>query len=336
MATIQDIARIAGVSATTVSNVIHGNFKRVSKKRVEEVRRVIKELNYVPNMSARSLKTNASHIIAAFNFIVPEESGGSFQDPFHSALLTGIEQELRQSNYFLMVRSISSAEELLGFLSTWSVDAMILTGIVSQSFYKQLASQPAPFLLVDSSVTGDRHLSLSLEDRHGARLATRHLLELGHRDILFCGPAPMSEGVIAQRLLGYRDALEEQGIAFDERNLRTCRMEISEGVALGEELAREGGFTAIFATADILAAGLMAGLQKAGLRVPGDVSVIGFDDLPVARLCVPQLSTVRQDVLERGRTAARMLLSSLKGEETAPLTFPVSLVQRGSTGPRKG
>lgn len=336
MATIQDIARLAGVSATTVSNVIHGNFKRVSPARVNEVRRIIRELNYVPNMSARSLKTNASHIIAAFNFIVPEESGGSFQDPFHSALLAGIEQELRHSDYFLMVRSISSAQELLSFLSTWSVDALILTGILSQDFYDELCTQPAPFLLVDSSVAGDRHLSMQLDDRRGGYLATRHLLDLGHRRILFCAPSPIGEGVIAQRLLGYRDALDEHGIAFNERMVRTCRMEISEGVALGRALADEGGFTAIFATADILAAGLMAGLQNAGLKVPDQVSVMGFDDLPVARLCVPQLTTVRQDVQARGRTAAQMLLKALKGECSEPLVFPVTLVQRGSTGKAPG
>ena len=332
MPTIQDIARIAGVSATTVSNVIHGNRKRVSADTVNKITAVISREGYVPNMSARSLKTNASHIIGVFNFIVPEESGGSFQDPFHSALFTGIEQELRQSDYFLMVRTISSIGELLKYLSNWNVDALILTGILSKAFYEQLVKQPAPFVLVDSYVNDESSLQIHLEDRQGAYLATRHLIGLGHERILFCGPAPMQEGVIGERLKGYRQALTEEDIPFDPGRLLLCPMGIEEAASLGRTLAARMDFTAIFATADVLAAGLMAGLQNAGKRVPEDFSVIGFDDLPVARLTVPQLTTIRQDVVMRGRVAIQMLLSALRGKKPDNITFPVTLVRRGSTG----
>lgn len=331
MPTIQDIARLAGVSTTTVSNVIHGRMKRVSKETVQAIKAIIAQEGYVPNLSARSLKTNASHIIGVFNYIVPEETGGSFQDPFHSALLTGIEQELRQSDYFMMVRSISSIEELLKYLSNWNIDALILTGILSPSFYLQLKAQQVPFLLVDSYVHDESHLQIHLEDRQGAYDATRHLLNLGHREILFCGPAPMHEGVIGERLAGYRQALQEQGLPFEESRLILCPMGVAEAAQLGRELANQRDFTAIFATADVLAAGLLVGLQSAGRRIPEDCSIIGFDDLPIAQLTVPQLTTIRQDVVERGRTAIRMLLSALSGDTPRNITFPVSLVERGST-----
>ena len=332
MPTILDIARIAGVSATTVSNVIHGNMKRVSPDTVNKIMTVITREGYVPNMSARSLKTNASHIIGVFNYIVPQESGGTFQDPFHSALFTGIEQELRQSDYFLMVRTISSIGELLKYLSNWNVDALILTGILSKPFYEELKKQPAPFLLVDSYVDDEGCMQIHLEDKRGAYLATRYLIGLGHEHILFCGPAPMQEGVIGERLKGYRQALDEQGIPFDPDRLLLCPMGIEEAASLGRSLADRDDFTAIFATADILAAGLMAGLQNAGKRVPEDLSIIGFDDLPVARLTVPQLTTIRQDVVNRGRVAIQMLLSALRGKKPDNVTFPVTLVERGSTG----
>lgn len=332
MPTIQDIARIAGVTSTTVSNVIHGHMKRVSPDTVKKIMAVISQEGYVPNMSARSLKTNASHIIGVFNYIVPEESGGSFQDPFHSALLTGIEQELRQSDYFLMVRSISSIEELLKYLSNWNIDALILTGILSLAFYEKLKEQPAPFLLVDSYVHDESRLQIHLEDRKGAWLATSHLIGLGHEHILFCGPAPMQEGVIGERLKGYRQALEENSIPFDSKKLLLCPMGIDEAAELGRSLADRSDFTAIFATADVLAAGLMAGLQNKGKNIPEDCSIIGFDDLPIARLTVPRLTTIRQDVVQRGRVAIQMLLSSLRGRKPENITFPVTLVQRGSTG----
>lgn len=332
MITISDIARLAGVSSTTVSNVIHNKHARVSEETVKRVRDIITREGYTPNMSARALKTNASRIIAVFNFIVPEESGGSFQDPFHSALLTGIEQELRQSDYFLMVRSVSSPEELMVFLSNWNVDAMILTGILSEPFHTQLKNQGAPFLLIDSFMRDENHLQIFLEDRQGAYLATSHLIGLGHERILFCAPAPMEEGVIGERLLGYRQALKEAGLPFEPDKLVKCPMGIQEATDLGSSLSDRSDFTAIFATADILAAGLMVGLQGAGRRVPEQISVVGFDDLPVARLTVPQLTTVRQDVVERGRVAIRMLLKALRGKKPKNITFPVELVVRGSTG----
>ena len=330
--TIQDIARLAGVSPTTVSNVIHGNDRRVSAATRQRIKVVIKAQGYVPNLSARSLKTNTSRIIAMFNAIVPEESGGSLQDPFHSALLTGIERELRGSDYFLMVRSVSSAEELLRYLNNWKVDALIMTGIISDAFYQALRSQAAPFLLVDSYVEGEAGLRIRLEDRQGARLAAEHLLGLGHRDILFCGPQPLDRGVIAERLAGLRETLAEHGIAHPDSLIRPCPMGIDEAVAVGRELALRNDFTAIFATADVLAAGIVSGLQSAGRRVPKDISVVGFDDLAIARLSLPPLTTVRQDVVARGQQGARMLLRALKGESVEALLTPVTLTVRGSTG----
>ncbi|NLE69309.1 MAG: LacI family transcriptional regulator [Clostridiales bacterium] len=335
MPTISDIARLAGVTATTVSNVINGNHKRVSPQTVARIQAIIQREGYVPSMAARSLKTNASKIIGVFNLIVPEESGGSFQDPFHSALLTGIELELRRSDYFMMVRTVYTAEELLEFLSNWNIDALILTGILNQDFYEQLKTQPAPFLLVDSEVHDESRMQVHLKDREGGLMATRHLISLGHERILFCGPAPMEEGVIKERLMGYRQALQEAGLPFVQERLLLSPMGIREAADLGRALALRDDFTAIFATADVLAAGIMAGLQNAGRRIPEDISVIGFDDLPVAQLTVPQLTTIRQDVVQRGRAAVRMLLSSLAGKKPDNITFPVELVQRGSTGPAR-
>jgi LacI family transcriptional regulator len=330
MATIKDIAKIAGVSATTVSNVIHGNSRRVSAETVSRIQSAIVETHYAPNLSARALKNNASRIIGVINHLVPRKSGGFLQDPFHGALLQGIEQELRDAGYFLMVRTIDTVAELMDFLSNWNVDGLILTGIFPYDFYHSLQRQQTPYLLIDSYIKEEGRPQIRLEDEQGGYLAASHLLGMGHRRILFCGPAPHDHGVIAERFLGFARAMAEYGALIPPGNILECEMGIDDAVKLGRVLAMRSDFTALFATADILAAGLLAGLESAGRRVPDDISIIGFDDLPVARLTAPQLTTIRQDVVRRGAAAANMILSVIRGEHPDNIMFPVSLVERGS------
>lgn len=330
MATIKDVAKAAGVSPTTVSNVIHGNAGRVSPQTVEKIRQTIQELGYVPNLSARSLVSNASRIIGVINHVVPLESGGFFQDPFSGALMAGIEEALRQSGYYLMVRTVDSITELLNLLANWNIDGLIFIGIFPQAFYQAIHKTHTPFLLIDSYIDDPGPLQLRLKDEEGGYMATRHLIEQGHREILFCGPESKGEGVISHRRNGYLRALKEAGLPFRPENEYACEFNIEDGRALGQKLSQRSDFTAIFATADILAAGVISGLQSAGRRVPEDVSVVGFDDLHIARLITPQLTTIHQDIVGRGEAAARMLLSSLEGERPENQVFPVTLVQRQS------
>lgn len=333
MVTIKDVARAVGVSTTTVSNVIHGNVGRVSPEMVDKIQSAIARLKYTPNMSARALVNNASRIIGVINHLVPLESGGFFQDPFHGALLAGVEQTLRERGYYLMVRTIDNVPELLSLLNNWNLDGLILTGIFPTDFYESLMAHKTPILLIDSYINDDRLLQVRLEDEQGGYIGARHLLENGHRDILFCGPPILEEGVLARRFKGYQRALEEFGLAVDMKNVYQREIGIEQGTALGRELAARQGYTAIFATADILAAGLISGLSEAGRKVPEDISVVGFDDLNIARLTSPQLTTVHQDVVEKGVIAARMLIDALQGESDAmarSIVMPVRLVSRQS------
>lgn len=332
MATIKDIARTVGVSATTVSNVIRGNAKRVSPDMIARIRQTIEDMHYVPNLSARALVSNNSHIIGVINHLVPQEVGGFFQDPFHGALLTGIEQTLRERGYYMMVRTINDVPELLSLLSNWNLDGIIVTGVFPSEFYTRLKSQHAPFILVDSYLDHENGLQVGLADKQGGYLATRHLLENGHRSILFCGPPIQEQGVLRERYEGYCQALREYGLEPQSRNIFGLEIGIEHSSALGYELAKRDDFTAIFATADILAAGIISGLHKAGKRVPEDVSIVGFDDLNIARLTSPPLTSVHQNVVQRGSLAAEMLISVLEKDSSAPrnIVMPVSLVERGS------
>jgi len=333
LVTIKDVARAVGVSTTTISNVIHGNVGRVSPEMVDKIQAAIARLKYTPNMSARALVNNASRIIGVINHLVPLESGGFFQDPFHGALLAGVEQTLRERGYYLMVRTIDNIPELLSLLNNWNLDGLILTGIFPTDFYESLMAHKTPILLIDSYINDERLLQVRLEDEQGGYIGTRHLLENGHREILFCGPPILEEGVLARRFKGYKRALEDFGLTVDMKNVYQREIGIEQGTALGRELAKRHDYTAIFATADILAAGLISGLAEAGRKVPEDISIVGFDDLNIARLTSPQLTTVHQDVVEKGVIAASMLIDALQGESDAlstSIVMPVRLVSRQS------
>ncbi|MCE5342766.1 MAG: LacI family transcriptional regulator [Eubacteriales bacterium] len=331
MVTIKDIASAVGVSPTTVTNVVRGNAGRVSPEMIEHINQAIRDMHYVPNLSARALVSSSSHIIGVINHLVPLESGGFFQDPFHGALLAGIEQTLRERGYYMMMRTIDSTPDLLSLLNNWSLDGLILTGIFPSDFFTELLKQPTPFLLLDSYVL-DEVLQVRLEDRQGGYIATRHLLEMGHRRILFCGPPLHELGVLRERFEGYREALAEYGLQPHEEDVYGLEIGIDQSIALGRELAMRDDYTAIFATADILAAGLISGLNEAGKRVPKDVSIIGFDDLNIARLTSPQLTTVHQDVTLRGSRAADMLIGHIEHEPHVEnrITMPVKLIKRQS------
>lgn len=331
MVTIKDIANAVGVSPTTVSNVIRGNSGRVSPEMIERINQTIQEMGYTPNLSARSLVSSSSHIIGVINHLVPLESGGFFQDPFHGALLAGIEQHLRERGYYMMMRTIDSTSELMSLLNNWNLDGLLLTGIFPSDFFTELIKQTTPFLLIDSYVL-DEVPQVGLEDKHGGYIATKYLLEMGHRRILFCGPQIYEQGVLRERYEGYKQALAEYGIDAHPEDIYGLEIGIDRSTALGRELAKRDDYTAIFATADILAAGIISGLNEEGKRVPEDVSIVGFDDLNIARISSPQLTTVHQDVTQRGYLAAEMLIAHIEKSEHAEhrITMPVHLVERQS------
>lgn len=329
MVTIEDIAKEAGVSTTTVSNVIHGRTNKVSAATVELINEIIQRLGYVPNLSARALKIRSSKLVALIT-----KQDQFWSDPFYNSLTGAVEQALRESGYFLMVRAISEPEELLAFLRNWNVEGVFLPGLFEEDpFYKTVCGLNLPVVLTDSYLSDPGAMvNIGLQDLEGARLATEHLIRKGHRRIVFAGPKIRSGGVVEQRLLGYRQALEAAGMEFDPDLVMECRFETEEMMALGQKIAEQSDVTAVFATADLLAAGIMAGLQQAGKRVPEDISVVGFDDINWSRMTNPRLTTVHQDADEKGRLAAQCMIGLLEGKtgEISGTVLPVRLVERDS------
>jgi len=334
MVTIDDIAREAGVSSTTVSNVILGRTNRVSRETTETINRIIRERGYVPNMSARALVSRTSRVVAIINHLDPKKSGNFMEDPFHNAFIGAIEQTLRESGYYLMLRTVGNAEDLTSFLRNWNVDGLFMTGLFQEDdLYETLLSAGRPVVLIDSYLADySRMVNVGLQDFEGAYLATEYLVRNNHRRIAFAGPPIRLGGVVEQRLKGYRQALKDASLPFDETLVFEREFSTHGTMELGAKLALRHDITALFATADIMAAGIMSGLQQAGRRVPEDFSIVGFDDINWCRMTNPMLTSVHQDAGRKGEIAADYMSKLLEGKPVPArsVILPVRLVERES------
>ena len=334
MITLKDIAREAGVSITTVSNVIHKRANRVSPELIAKIQDIIRRENYVPSMTARTLANNASPIIGIINHLVPRRDGGFMVDPFHNTFMGSIEDRTRDNGYFIMVRTVEDARGLKAICLNWNLAGMIFTGLFQDEFFECVRELGIPYVLIDSYIDLPDVCNVGLEDQKGGYLATRHLLERGHRVIAFASPSIRKNGVMEWRLKGYKQALSEFGVPFDpalvfEQDIYTSP---EERASLGHILSEKPAITGIFASADILAAGIMAGLREKGVNVPDDKSIVGFDDNYLCRITYPRLTTIHQDTEEKGIIATEMMLAQLMGKPIRErnIILPVRFVERES------
>ena len=332
MATIKDIARITGVSATTVSNVVHGRSNRVSAETVEKINNAIKELGYVPNMSARSLVAGSSKVIGFINHVVTDDNVNFLEDPFHSAAIGIIEHILRENGYYLMLRTVKSSDDLIEFLRNWNVAGLFFVGMFEDDFFETIKTLNVPVVLIDSYVHSKKLCNVGLEDYNGSFLATKHLIENGHKRIAFASPAIKEGGVLMERFLGYKAALLQNGITFDPSLVGAYEMDVKSCEGAAKQIAAMEGVTGIVVTADIMAAGIMAGLKRIGKDVPRDYSIVGFDDVNTCLLTSPTLTTIHQDMRKKGQKAVDYMIDLLEGNPIADYQtiLPVSLVSRNS------
>lgn len=332
MVTIKDIAEYSGVSPTTVSNVIHGKSKRVSAETIRIINDAIKELGYVPNMSARSLVSNSSKVIGFVNHVVTNKNKNFMEDPFHSVAIGAIEQTLRENGYYLMVRTVETSDDLVTFLRNWNVDGLFFTGVFKDAFFEAISTLHVPVVLVDSYVRQKHFCNVGLEDFKGSYQATMHLIQNGHKRIAFASPSIKDGGVLQERFLGYKAALVESGIPFDKSLVLQHEMDLASCELAAKELSKLPNVTGLIVTADIMAAGIMASLKKMNIHVPDDISIVGFDDISLSQLTAPTLTTIHQDMNLKGRVAVDFMLKLLEGEELSSneIILPTHLVERES------
>lgn len=335
-ATIKDIAQAAKVSPMTVSNVLNGRRAKASDDTVERIMVAVKELGYRPNMSARSLVSNASRMVGVVIPFTETQNQLLLDNPFYAEMISGIESALRANGYYMMLSGVGESNAQLDTLSHWNMDGLIVLGVYREGLYQHLRELDLPTLLIDSYIDDAHFHHLRLDDEAAAHAATRHLIERGHTGIALVTGVIRSSGVIERRLAGYRRALDEAGIGFDPARVLSGSVTFDWGAEAANSLAQLPGVTAAFCTADLIAAGLLAGLHRLGKRIPEDYSVMGFDNLPVSRMVYPALSTIDQSILEKGKLAGELIASLLR-KEAAPResTTDVRIVERDSVLDRR-
>jgi LacI family transcriptional regulator len=328
--TIHDIAREAGVSSSTVSRVLSGNVPVAPHKR-DIVLAVVKKLNYRPNVIAQGLARGRTAAIG----VVTQ----SVSSPFYGEILRGIEKGLAGSDYHPVFTSGNwrTEEELaaLDLLSGRRVDGLIvLPGVIPDDHLRRVAEE-LPLLVVGRTIAGLEQQCLRVDDALAAQEATRYLIELGHRRIAhIAGPVTHQDAV--DRRAGYRRALEQAGLPFDRQLIVAGDYTEQSGLLALQSLFSRGAlFTAIFVANDQMAYGARLGLFRRGIRVPEDVSIVGFDDLLSSAYTTPPLTTVRQPTFDMGRAAAQAVLQLLAEHSVDLPTFTTSLVIRESAALRR-
>jgi len=328
--TISDVARLAGVSIATVSRVINGNTP-VAASTAERVQAAIKELKFVPRTAARVLASRRTNTIG---LLLPEIGGW-----FFPSMLRGIESAARQAGFDLLIHTVDvdyplkTSRRALGMHNTDGL--IVFTNSVGDEELSYLEQSGFPIVLLHQTPPENLNIPvITIENKDGAQKLVDHLIEVhGCRRIAFLRGTEGHEDS-AWRERGYREALEAHGIPFDETLIATGGFDESEAMSAVNQWLLDGlEFDAIFTGDDDAALGVFAALQNAGRRIPDDVAVVGFDDVPLARFISPPLTTVRAPTEQTGMDAVKQLVHLIRGEPAESITLlPTELIIRNSCG----
>lgn len=307
MSTIKDVAKHAQVSVTTVSHVVNGT-RFVSDAARERVQRAVTELRFVPSALARGLKSNRTHTIG---MMIPNNS-----NPYFAEIIRGIEDTCFAAGFNVILCNSDDAplkqSTYVRLLSEKQVDGLIVVSSgADDELIETLRAAPMPQVIVDREIDDLPADLVEVNHESGAALATHHLLALGHRRIA-CIAGPQALPPARQRVAGYHRALVEAGMKVDDRLLRRVDF-TSEGghAAMTSLLAMRQRPSAVFASNDLMAIGAICAAASAGLRIPQDLSVVGFDDIALAAYSNPPLTTIVQPKHQTGELAARLLMSRI-------------------------
>lgn len=329
---------MAEVSRSTVSRVIN-NHPNVRPHVRERVLKVIREHDYAPNAAARSLASARSRVISA---LIPRSAAQTFADPFFPLIIQALSESSAAHGYFLMLSMLTPELEQSFYnqvLRGRYVDGLImLSHDIDDPLLPQLMRDPTPLVLIGRHPYLAGLAWVDVENRDGARQATAHLISLGHRRIAaITGPLPMIAGL--DRRDGYKQALVEAGLP------------IEPDLIVESDFTQEGGYRAMqqiialpnrpraaFVAGDTMALGALRALRDAGLRVPDDMAIVSFDDLPAAANTSPALTTVRQPISQMGEAAVQALIEQIESPEAprSAVRLPTTLVVRESCGAQAG
>lgn len=330
--TLEKIGKLAGVSRSTVSRVIN-DYPHIKPEVRERVRRVIEETGYQPNSVARSLASSKSKVLG---LVIPSIINSVFTDPYFPRLTQGIAQACNEAGYTLTLILFHSPEEerqnARRIINNSLLDGIIITAdILDDPIIPHLVATETPFVQVGRPQQPEKVSYVDTDNRYGGELATEYLIQAGYRRIAQIATAKNIAGI--DREDGYRKALRDHGMVIDP-NL----------TAYGD-YTRASGYTAmkallpqepdaVFVHSDTMSLGAIQAIREAGLSVPHDIAIVGFDDLPPATLAEPKLTTIRQPIHQTGVVAVNMLIDILKTGTQPPRhrILPIELVTRQSCG----
>ncbi|WP_312292775.1 HTH-type transcriptional regulator GalR [Atlantibacter hermannii] len=328
MATIKDVARLAGVSVATVSRVINASPKASEASRAA-VQSAMEQLNYHPNANARALAQQTTETVG---LVV-----GDVSDPFFGAMVKAVEQVAYHTGNFLLIgngyHNEQKERQAIEQLIRHRCAALVVHAkMLPDSELIPLLKQIPGMVLINRIVPGFEQRCIALDDRYGAWLATRHLIQQGHSRIGYiCSTHAISDA--EDRLQGYYDALKEHGLPINDRLVTFAEPDESGGEqAMTELLGRGKHFTAVACYNDSMAAGAMGVLNDNGIDVPNEISLIGFDDILISRYIRPRLTTVRYPIVTMATQAAELALALAQHQTPSEVThlFSPTLVRRHS------
>jgi alanine racemase len=336
---IADVAREAGVSKAAVSFAFNSP-GRLAPETATRIREVADQLGYTPNPVARMLTQGLTQTLGV---LTPQALSVIFSNPFFGAFSEGVAAVAEEEGYGLHFISPLRGS-LARAMHRATVDGVVAIGLSGDHpEVEQIRRAGVPIVLVDSTALPE-HASVEIDDQGGARAAAEHLIALGHRDVLIIGvepPVPSQgidpDGVTSRRLRGYREAFGAIGVTISDEWVVVGPASIDGGIAAINRAWEDGARpTGVLAMSDAMAIGAMRALRDLRLAVPGDVSVVGFDDIDLAQHVNPPLTTVHQPIRRKGAEAVRLLLTSVQRRDQATpehRRLETRLIVRGSTGP---
>jgi LacI family transcriptional regulator len=331
--TINDIAKRVGLSKASVSRALNGK-QDVDPATRKRVLKLAAQMGYVPSASARALSNGRS---SSLGLLVP-----TLTWPWILEVLRGVAEEIEPSGYSLILYTTAEGEESERAFMSQVVPAGAVDGLVlviplgMLDYIERLAEGGLPIVAVDDRGHYPDLPTVATTNVEGGRTATRHLIEQGRQRIAMLN-GPRDFGCDRDRLDGYKSALKDAGLRFDPRRVTDSDFKETGGAsAMTKLLAADPQLDGVFVANDMMAFGAMRALRDAGRRVPDDVAVVGFDDLPASAFTHPPLTTVRQPLYEMGRTAAAMVMAAVRGETIQKrIELQTSLVVRASSGGRE-
>lgn len=340
MATIKEIANLAGVSTTTVSNVIHGKTGKVSPATIEKIKDLIKATGYVQKLGLRVLNKESSRLIALVINHHKDFKNSILADPFYARTLGRIQEQVQKLGYYLMVYTEKDVEKIFQMVAGWDIDGVIAISFSKRNCEKIFRLTGKPVVAIDAYGELDEGqeqqvMNISLDEESGGYMMTQYLLECGYETIKVC--AGRDNGVDHLRLVGCRKAMEDhasrrQKLQFEALGMNAeKRMESYRWL-----LQRNTPKTALFFLSDLYALEAISFFNEEGVLVPQQIGVTGYDNISFSQLSVPRLTTVNQDVDKKAQMAVELLMAQIMGEQSEAATvnreilLPVTLIVRNS------